>query len=205
MSVPQQLTLDLWTIRCLFNRGRYQERAAAGEYSEVLGKAVNAAPKYNLGPGGKTRAVYYRDPRTNVTVFWIHRLEYADGTLGASGKPDPKMLYVSEHGVEWHPHGGNRWWERLRRDLTDFRPDSKSKFLLNLKKLYGDWRTFKCLLLGPIAATRKVWWRKTAFYVAWLRTREGYAATGRWYRRNRKRVRIWYRENVRGLKHGEKG
>ena len=133
------MTVDVWTLRCLFNRGRFWERANAGEFVEELQRSHPASAKYNLGPGGISREVYYRDPASRFPVFRVHRLESAGGIIGASGRPDPKQLYVAEHGIDYHQHPGNRWWESLRRDPSDFLRDSRHPLVVGVKKVYGAW------------------------------------------------------------------
>ncbi|MBI3046986.1 MAG: hypothetical protein HYY76_01620 [Acidobacteria bacterium] len=107
------VTVDAWTLRCLFNRGRFPERIGAQEFIRTPGKARRAPAKYNLGEGGVSREVYYRDAGTGRLVVRVHQFEKADGTLRDGDLPDPKELCIGD--IEYHMHPGGKWWHRVRR------------------------------------------------------------------------------------------
>jgi hypothetical protein len=78
-------------MRKLFNEGTYVERLACGE---LLGTVLeqNPAPlRANEPPGTLSQMVSYRDKDDNE-VARVHQYLRPDGTIGASGKPDPKRL-----------------------------------------------------------------------------------------------------------------
>ena len=76
-----------------FNDGRYWERLKSGELSAILLEdrhpAVTAANEPHCT---RSQMVSYRDQESNE-VARVHQYLRADGSLGASGKPDPKRLF----------------------------------------------------------------------------------------------------------------
>jgi hypothetical protein len=79
-------------IRRRFNEGRYVQRAAAGELRVVV-KADRhpSQPKAREPHCTRSQIVSYFDHLGNELAR-AHRYLRKDGTLGASGKPDPKSL-----------------------------------------------------------------------------------------------------------------
>ena len=104
------------------------------------GKPRKASPKYNLGEGGVSREVYYRDRTTGWLVVRVHQLEKADGTLRDGDAPDPKELCIGE--AEYHMYPGGKWWHRARREPERLLPT------IWLKRRYGDFRRFTCRRWG---------------------------------------------------------
>ncbi len=51
-----------------------------------------ASPKSGQAPGTRSKLYKYFDGY--VAVMWLHCFERPDGTLGASGKMDPKRLVI---------------------------------------------------------------------------------------------------------------
>jgi hypothetical protein len=51
-----------------------------------------AMPQANQSPGTRSQILAYRD-RAGVVVLRVHRYLRPDGTLGASGRPDPKYIF----------------------------------------------------------------------------------------------------------------
>jgi len=80
-------------IRNRFNRGRFWERAQAGELgvrvrdSYVPRRRIKGEPSRT-----KTQMVEYLDPVTGRLVALVHQYRRPDGSLGGSGRPDPKEL-----------------------------------------------------------------------------------------------------------------
>lgn len=78
-------------IRRLFNEGRYYERMKAGEFHAfiVRQKLVSGGDRRIRGTTSET--VEYVDSHGNF-VARVHQFRWPDGSLGASGRPDPKAL-----------------------------------------------------------------------------------------------------------------
>ncbi len=78
----------------MFNKGRYVERVATGELMERIIRARRPnSPKAPVPPGTESQIVGYYDSKTGRRVALFHRYVLPDGTLGASGLPDPKELF----------------------------------------------------------------------------------------------------------------
>ncbi|MEW5982695.1 MAG: hypothetical protein AB1806_10030 [Acidobacteriota bacterium] len=85
-------------LRTRFNLGRYADRIAQGEFTAVparrdrhLTKATRSMPPCTL-----SQVVAYSNHQGQLVAV-VHQYRLADGSLGASGKPDPKYLF--EDGV----------------------------------------------------------------------------------------------------------
>lgn len=75
-----------------FNSGRYWERARAGEFLIVVIEDRHPSlTKANEPFCTRSQMVSYRDAN-NDEVARVHQYLRTDGTIGASGKPDPKRL-----------------------------------------------------------------------------------------------------------------
>ena len=76
----------------MFNEGKYLERARAGEFAErIIADRHPSKPKANEPFCTRSQMVSYID-RAGREVVRFHRYLRTDGTLGASGKPDPKVI-----------------------------------------------------------------------------------------------------------------
>ena len=77
-------------IRRLFNENSYWERARKGEFTTVLLRGHHRSP-----PGEPfcthSQMISYRD-QSGREVALVHQYLRPDGSLGASGQPDPKRL-----------------------------------------------------------------------------------------------------------------
>lgn len=80
-------------MRRRFNDGQYLERAARGELIVVVLPPDDrpAPPEAGQIEGTLSQMISYRDQAGNE-VARAHRYLRPDGTLGASGRPDPKRL-----------------------------------------------------------------------------------------------------------------
>lgn len=79
-------------IRGAFNAGNYWQRAESEEFIQVIEKEKHPFPP----PRGEelccwSQYVVYRT-RDGRFVGGVHQYRRQDGTLGGSGKPDPKAL-----------------------------------------------------------------------------------------------------------------
>lgn len=83
------------TIRMLFNASEYPQLINNGELEKVTlkMKVLQNPGLRNLPNGTKSEIILYRD-RTRDLFVIIHQYLKPDGTLGASGKPDPKRIKI---------------------------------------------------------------------------------------------------------------
>ena len=81
-------------MRQLFNDGRYFERLQAGELRAVITEDRPAPSGANQPPGTRSQMISYRDV-SDKEIARVHQYLKPDGTLGASGKPDPKRLLIN--------------------------------------------------------------------------------------------------------------
>jgi hypothetical protein len=91
-----------------------------------------------------------------VTLQWF---ENEQQEILRSGLKDPKQFYA--HGMDFHQHGGNRWWQRLRREpqavLGEANKETRfGRCILRIQRCYGAWCRFKCRQLGPLEAANQV-------------------------------------------------
>jgi hypothetical protein len=82
-------------LRHRFAKGEYLTRASKGEFGCCL-TASNPSQSADEPIGTRTVVVSYLDDLLN-RVFMVHFYLRPDGTIGGSGKPDPKWLF--EDGV----------------------------------------------------------------------------------------------------------
>lgn len=76
----------------MFNEDRFVERAENSELKVVVLHSGTPSPDVGLPPGSRSELVSYRD-LNNLELARAHRYVLPDGTVGASGKPDPKRIY----------------------------------------------------------------------------------------------------------------
>lgn len=75
-----------------FNSGQYWDRAKSGEFKMVVIETRHPSLTLANEPFcTQSQMVSYRDASNNEIVR-VHQYLRSDGTLGASGKPDPKRL-----------------------------------------------------------------------------------------------------------------
>ncbi len=83
-------------LRELFDEGQYPQRARAGEFTkQVYWESVVKPPNSIASQepcGTKSQIVDYRDT-IGRRIARVHRYKRPDGTLGASGREDPKSLH----------------------------------------------------------------------------------------------------------------
>jgi|KBSSwiStaDraftv2_1062776.scaffolds.fasta_scaffold1269915_1 hypothetical protein len=169
--------VDNWTLRCLFNRSDYDTRIASAAFVELhreQGKWRN---------GSRTVEVYYGVENTAGRWLMV-RLQWFENEqleILRSGRKDPKQLY--QFGIDFHQHGGNTWWNRMRREPQTILGEANTatrqgRCLLRAQQAYGGWRTFKCRRIGATEASNQViryaMLRRIppTAALAWLRSRE---------------------------------
>jgi hypothetical protein len=102
-ETPPVRVVTAQDLRAMFNDGRYWQRAKAGELREVIVRDGHpSAPKANEPFCTRSQTIIYRD-RDSRRVAVVHQYLRQDGTLGASGVPDPKKLW--RDGVVYEARG----------------------------------------------------------------------------------------------------
>lgn len=147
------ITVDAWTLKCLYNRSDYAKRITGALFVEL-----HRQPS-KWRNGSRSVQAYYGPMETRelmVTLQWFEneRLE-----ILRSGQKDPKQIY--RRGMDFHHHGGNSLWQQFRREPQAFLGEghmttAKGRLVLRIQLSYGWWRTFKCSQLGPVEAASQV-------------------------------------------------
>jgi len=78
-------------MRAMFNEDRYWERAQGGEFTQAVREERPAPPESGEPPGTLSQSISYLD-RQNEEIARVHQYLRADGSIGASGRPDPKRI-----------------------------------------------------------------------------------------------------------------
>lgn len=89
--VPPIKYVDGPELRKLFNEGRYADLVSYGALFERLIREDTPIPSVNEPPGTRSQILAYLDNK-GQQICIVHRYLRSDGTLGASGRPDPKKL-----------------------------------------------------------------------------------------------------------------
>lgn len=89
-------------IREVFNAGRYEERLASNDLFQAV-ESSNPAKAPFLPVGSRTEMVWYFDSKTLKRVALVHQYVLPDGTIGASGKPDPKRIILVDEILQVAP------------------------------------------------------------------------------------------------------
>lgn len=80
-------------LRQLFNNGRYWERLQAGQLHSRCRREGHPAPPESGQPYcTRSQEVSYFD-KDDQEVARVHQYLRPDGTLGGSGRPDPKRVF----------------------------------------------------------------------------------------------------------------
>ena len=82
-------------IRALFNDGKYWTRARNGEFTLKYIYNKPASAKAEQPRGTKSQIIAYINSN-GEQIALVHQYLKPDGTLGGSGKPDPKELLQGE-------------------------------------------------------------------------------------------------------------
>ncbi len=83
------------TLQEVFNRAKLHERIRAGELREILVKSSHPSPPRSGNPDCTRSQILIYATLDGKPVALVHQYMRPDGTLGGSGKPDPKMLVVA--------------------------------------------------------------------------------------------------------------
>ena len=83
-------------IRQAFNRLQIEFRANLGELSKTISRNSHLAhPPEGIPYCTNSQIIYYYE-QGNILLAVAHQYLLPDGTLGGSGKPDPKRLILSD-------------------------------------------------------------------------------------------------------------
>lgn len=123
-------------MRCRFNRAHYWQRMQAGEFIAIIQKSNPARPAAGQPPGALSQELYYINRQTSMEVARVHQYMLPNGTLGAWGKPDPKVIHLE--GITYHLHRGLA----IVRDPSLRYPQGYAR------RAYVRWRRLKCFLIG---------------------------------------------------------
>ena len=88
-----------YQLRRIFADAEILKKAASGELTAVVEEEHPAAPEYNQDEGTMSQLLVYYD-KSGSAVAEAHQFLKKDGSLGASGQPDPKM--VVQGGIQYH-------------------------------------------------------------------------------------------------------
>lgn len=84
-------------IRRIFAEADYEGRVQRGE---VLVRIIEdnhpSRTKANEPFCTRSQMIQYRRQRDNAVLVLAHRYLRTDGAIGASGKPDPKKIYLAD-------------------------------------------------------------------------------------------------------------
>src|SRR6516165_5634912 len=94
MTPTPVVFVPAWRIRQLFNDNRFEQRLADGEFTAFLGRTDNHLTRQTraMPPCTVSQMLGMRDANGR-TVAMAHRYVLADGSIGESGKADPKFLF----------------------------------------------------------------------------------------------------------------
>ena len=82
-------------IRSAFNAGKFFEKSVTGEITTTLTYDSHAEPPLATEPGCTRSQIceYWLD---GTIVALVHQYLRPDGSIGASGRPDPKVLVLDD-------------------------------------------------------------------------------------------------------------
>ena len=134
MPVLAEYRADDWELRCRFNRHRLFERWQNGEFRTEFGEPSPAHPNSGQPPNTISQMVYYYDRATDEEVAKVHLFLLENGEIGASGRHDPKRVFID--GILYRQRRG----PEINRDPSlSYGP---------FRGVYRRWRRFKWWLLG---------------------------------------------------------
>ena len=86
-------------IRRIFNEGRYFERVQSGELLATLKRNSHPDRPIKGEPRCARSQTLYYFTKDHELVAVVHQYMRPDGTLGLSGRPDPKAMYLSDRTI----------------------------------------------------------------------------------------------------------
>ncbi len=92
MSTVPKVALSAVQLRDRFAEGKYWERLRSGELQELLQDEAHPAPPRAREPiCTLSQMIAYLDGEGNKVAL-VHQYRRTGGSLGGSGRPDPKCL-----------------------------------------------------------------------------------------------------------------
>ena len=82
-------------IREIFNESGLFERADRGELESLLMVDRLVQPEVGLLEGTRSQMVWYLSPEGQKLAL-VHQYLLPDGTIGGSGRPDPKRMILDD-------------------------------------------------------------------------------------------------------------
>ncbi len=82
-------------MRRLFNDGQYWQRAQQGEFTIEIKRHMTPLPQAGE-PAGTVSQIAVCTDASGRPVALVHQYVRLDGSLGGSGRPDPKELLVGD-------------------------------------------------------------------------------------------------------------
>ncbi len=90
---PKAVKVDEDDLRRLINENGYWEAAKKHRLSQVVVDSNHPAPDRSNQPHcTRSQEISYRDERGDEVAL-VHQYLLRDGTIGASGQPDPKRVF----------------------------------------------------------------------------------------------------------------
>lgn len=88
--------VDVGKIRALFNNSQYFEKIKKGLLQKKVIQTTPLKNPHEKGepPGTCSEIILYRERKTGFFAI-VHQYTRPDGSIGASGKPDPKRLKIA--------------------------------------------------------------------------------------------------------------
>src|SRR5206468_3605749 len=90
-KLPPVKYISATELRALFNDGRYTELVGYGVLKEHLIREGTPSASANEPAGTRSQVVAYVDGQGKQACI-VHRYDRPDGSLGGSGRPDPKKV-----------------------------------------------------------------------------------------------------------------
>jgi hypothetical protein len=91
MDKSREVKVSAETLRQMFNESGYWELVKSGALSEKLYFIRTPDKKYNEPQGTVSQILAYQDSEGRQVAL-VHQFLRKDGTLGGSGRPDPKKI-----------------------------------------------------------------------------------------------------------------
>lgn len=158
VAIPKRVT-DVWEVRCWYRHSDIPEKIRQGQLQRITIRRYQ--PRSSLAKGGWTEIFGWVDPTTNEQVAETHQYTLPDGSIGASGEPDPKKVLLN--GTLIVAYEGK---DRISRDPSALFPSWGRGWM---QRVYGFYRRYCCQKLGPegdahLAARRTPQLRRLFFF-----------------------------------------